>query len=120
MVVELSNGLLRRADRRDAVLVDLAQGGAALVLAADPRLRVKRRYRVSIDDHAGIIEVRHITPVDDGWVRIGVAFRSLGLELQELVADTLENAQFQTSRFTDDFDALALTIGDLSGSEDTA
>jgi len=101
MSVELGNGLLRASDRIDAFLVDLSAGGAALILPADERLRAKKRYRVHIDDHCGIIEVRNITPLVDDQVRLGVAFKSLGLELQELVVDSLAAARLETSRLAD-------------------
>ncbi len=101
MSVELGNGLLRASDRVDAFLVDLSAGGAALILPADDRLRAKKRYRVHIDDHCGIIEVRNITPLVDDQVRLGVAFKSLGLELQELVVDSLAAARLETSRLAD-------------------
>ena len=98
MMIELGNGLFRQPDRTDAVLVDLSQGGAALVMMADERVREKKRFRVIIDDHAGIIEVRNTVAIEGGRLRVGVAFKSLGLELQELVADALENAVAQSSR----------------------
>ncbi len=102
MIIEFGNGFLRAPDRTDAILVDLSQGGAAIVCPSDDRIRQRKRYRVWVDDYAGIIEIRNIRPLDDGRVRLGVAFKGLGLELQELVADTLQNAQFQTSRFAGD------------------
>ena len=117
MVVELSNGILRRTDRVDALLVDLSQGGAAIVMQPDPRLRVKRRFRVSIDDHDGVIEVRNVNEVDDGRLRIGVAFRGLGLELQELVVDALENAQFDASRISAERDPFAVSVADATMEE---
>lgn len=98
MTVELSNGWLRNADRVDAFLVDLSADGAALVMPADPRLRIKKRYRVNIDDHAGIIEVRNITELIDSQIRVGVAFKSLGLELQELIVDSVASARSESSR----------------------
>jgi hypothetical protein len=98
MMVELPNGLFRQSDRTDAVLVDLSQGGAAMVAMADDRIRERKRFRVIIDDHAGIIEVRNVVAIEGGRVRFGAAFKSLGLELQELVADALENAVAQSSR----------------------
>ena len=98
MSLELSNGLFRTADHIDAYLVDLSQGGAAVVLPIDPRLKVKKRYRVLIDDHTGIIEIRNIIELSDSQVRLGVAFKSLGLELQELVSDSLASARVETSR----------------------
>lgn len=101
MSVELGNGLFRASDRVDAFLVDLSSGGAALILPADERLRAKKRYRVHIDDHSGIIEVRNITLLVDDQVRLGVAFKSLGLELQELVVDSLATARVETSRLAD-------------------
>lgn len=98
MSLELSNGIFRAADHVDAYLVDLSQGGAGLVLPSDPRLAVKKRYRVVIDDHSGIVEVRNITELNDAQVRLGVAFKSLGLELQELVVDSVAAARVETSR----------------------
>ncbi len=98
MIMEFGNGFLRTPDRVDAVLVDLSQGGAAILCPPDGRIRERKRYRVWVDDHAGIIEIRNIVPINDEWVRLGVAFKGLGLELQELVADTLQNAQFRSSR----------------------
>ncbi len=98
MMIELSNGLFRQPDRTDAVLVDLSQGGAAMVLMADERVKDKKRFRVIIDDHTGIIEVRNTVRIEGGRLRVGVAFKSLGLELQELIADALENAVAQSSR----------------------
>lgn len=102
MSVELSNGLFRTADRIDAYLVDLSADGAGLVLPTDRRLKVKKRYRVVIDDHNGIIEVRNITPLTDEQIRLGVLFKSLGLELQELVADSVAAARAETSRLKAD------------------
>lgn len=102
MSVELSNGIFRTADRIDAYLVDLSADGAGLVLPTDRRLKVKKRYRVVIDDHHGIIEVRNITPLTDEQVRLGVLFKSLGLELQELVADSVAAARTETSRLRAD------------------
>ncbi len=98
MSVELSNGLFRSADHIDAYLVDLSESGAGLVLPSDSRLSVKKRYRVAIDDHSGIIEVRNITDLADSQVRLGVAFKSLGLELQELVVDSVATARGESSR----------------------
>ena len=96
--VELSNGLLKTADRSDGLLVELSAGGAAIVIPTDSRLKVKKRYRVYVDDHEGVIEIRNITNLIDGQTRIGVSFFRLGLELQELVVDSLENAKRETSR----------------------
>ena len=101
MTVELSNGFLRTADTLDAFLVDLSEGGAALILPGDPRLKVKKRYRVHVDDHEGIIEIRNLTPLIDEQVRIGVAFSRLDLELQELVSDSLAGARIETGRIED-------------------
>lgn len=98
MSVELSNGLFRSADHIDAYLVDLSEGGAGLVLPTDPRLREKKRYRVLIDDHSGIIEIRNITNLSESQVRLGVAFKGLGLELQELVVDSVASARVESSR----------------------
>lgn len=100
MSVELPNGIFRTADRVDAYLVDLSEGGAGLVLPADSRLRPKKRLRVLIDDHSGIIEIRNVTQLTEGQVRIGAAFKSLGLELQELVADSIQSARVENSRLT--------------------
>lgn len=100
MSVELPNGLFTTADRIDAYLVDLSEGGAGLVLPADARLRPKKRLRVLIDDHSGIIEIRNVTNLTEGQVRVGVAFKSLGLELQELVADSIHSARVENSRLT--------------------
>ncbi len=97
-IVELSNGLFKTADRSDGLLVELSAGGAAIVIPSDPRLKVKKRYRVYVDDHEGVIEVRNITELIDGQTRIGVSFFRLGLELQELVVDSLESAKRETSR----------------------
>ena len=103
--VELARGFLRPADRVEGRLVDMSRGGAAIVLRSDPRLKPRKRYRVLIDDHAGIIAVSNITPFeddesapDDDLVRVGVEFKSLGLELQEIVADALQEAQWNSSR----------------------
>jgi len=98
MIIELRNGLFRPVDRVDAFLVNLSHGGAALLTSADERLREKKRYRVAIDDHAGIIEVRNITPTEDGKLRLGVKFSRLGLELQELVDDSLDAAKTASTR----------------------
>ncbi len=99
MIIELRNGFFRQADRVEAFLVDLSAGGAALVTRADPRLKVKKRYRAAIDDYAGIIEVRNISTSDeDGVVRLGVQFSRLGLELQELVEDSLDEARTASTR----------------------
>lgn len=100
MIIELGNGLFRTADLVEAFLVDLSAGGAALSTAADPRLKVKKRYRVAIDDYAGIIEVRNISNVENGKVRLGVQFSRLGLELQELVDDSLDAARTASTRLS--------------------
>lgn len=98
ITVELSNGLLRTPDHAAGLLVDLSQGGAAVLLPADKRLRIRKRYRVFVDDYTGIIEIRNLSELDEGQLRLGISFKSLGLELQELVADVLERAQQQSSR----------------------
>lgn len=100
VVIELSNGLFRQPDRVTAFLVDLSAGGAALIAAGDERFKVKGRHRVFVDDHAGVIEVRNITVLADSQVRLGVLFRKLGLELQELVVDSLATARVQSTRLT--------------------
>ncbi len=51
-----------------------------------------------IDDHVGIIAVRNIVQDEGELVRMGVQFRSLGLELQEIVSDALAEAQWVGSR----------------------
>lgn len=102
MAIEVSTGFFRPAQRIDALLVDLSDGGAAIVAIPDSRLRIRKRYRVFIDDHAGIIEIRNIVETEDGErVRLGVVFRSLGLQLQELVSDSMYEARSQSSRLSD-------------------
>lgn len=96
--IELSRGLFRPADRLPGVLVDLSKGGAAIMTTFDARLRLNRRYRVIIDDHVGIISVRNIVQDVGEQIRMGVQFRSLGLELQEIVSDALAEAQWVGSR----------------------
>lgn len=98
MVIELARGPLRRADHVEAFLVDLSTDGAALVTGPDPRLKMRKRFRVSIDDHSGIIEIRNMSLLDDQRVRLGVQFSRLGLVLQELVDDSLHTAQQASSR----------------------
>ena len=98
VTVELSNGLLRTPDHIAGLLVDLSHGGAGVVVPSDNRLRQRKRYRVIVDDYNGIIEIRNISQIGDGQLRLGVSFKSLGLELQELVSDVLERAQQQSSR----------------------
>jgi len=98
VVVELSNGLLRTSDRVDALLVELSEGGAAIVAPNDHRYKMKKRYRVFIDDQSGIIELRNIVPLDESQTRLGVSFHRLDVELQELVVDSLDNARHQVSR----------------------
>ena len=97
-IVELANGLFKTADRSDGLLVELSAGGAAIIIPTDERLKVKKRYRVYVDDHEGVIEIRNITALTDAQTRIGVSFFRLGLELQELVVDSLESAKRETSR----------------------
>lgn len=96
--IELSRGMFRPADRVPGVLVDMSKGGAAITTRFDPRLRLKKRYRVIVDDHAGIIALKNLVTIDAAMVRMGVQFTSLGLELQEIVADALEEAQWLASR----------------------
>ena len=98
VVIELSRGLLRQADRVPGVLLDLSKGGAAITTRFDSRLRLKKRYRGIVDDHAGIVTVKNIVTTDDDLVRLGVKFESLGLELQEIVSDVLAEAQWMSSR----------------------
>ena len=96
--IELSRGLFRQADRVPGVLVDMSKGGAAITTRFDSRLRLRKRYRVIVDDHAGIIALKNLVTVDGDMVRMGVQFTSLGLELQEIVSDALEEAQWLASR----------------------
>ena len=98
MIIEFSNGLFRRADHVDASLVDLSSTGAAIIASQDSRLKRGKRYRVAVDDHEGICEIRNISPLDGGKVRLGVLFSRLGLELQELVADSISNAKIDAGR----------------------
>ena len=98
LTIELSNGLFRTADRVDALLVELSEGGAALIAPQDRRHKLKKRFRVYIDDHEGIVELRNIGPLDAGQSRLGVAFLRLDLELQELMVDSLDSARHQSSR----------------------
>lgn len=98
VVIELSRGLLRPADRVPGELVDMSKGGAAITTRSDPRLRLKKRYRVIVDDHVGIVAVQNIVPAGGDVVRLGVTFESLGLELQEIVSDALAEAQWMSSR----------------------
>lgn len=98
LTIELSNGLLRTADRVDALLVELSEGGAALIAPNDRRYKLKKRFRVYIDDHAGIVELRNVVGLDGGQFRLGVAFVRLDLELQELMVDSLDTARHQSSR----------------------
>ena len=100
IVIELSNGLFKTSDRVIAYLVDLSAGGAALISEGDPRLKSKGRYRVFVNDHSGVIQVRNISHLADGQVRLGVSFTRLGLELQELVVDSLATARSQATRLT--------------------
>ena len=109
--VELSYGLLRPTDRVEGRLVDMSKTGAAIVLDADARLKPRKRYRVIIDDHAGVIALRNISPLDDGQVRVGVEFKSLGLELQEIVADAIQEAQWSNSRLDTESSPAILTSG---------
>ena len=96
--IELSRGLFRQADRVPGVLVDMSKGGAAITTRFDSRLRLKKRYRVIVDDHPGIISLKNLVTIDGEMVRMGVQFTSLGLELQEIVSDALEEAQWLSSR----------------------
>lgn len=98
VVIELSRGLLRPADRVPGELVDMSKGGAAITTRSDPRLRLKKRYRVIVDDHVGIVAMQNIVPAGGDVVRLGVTFESLGLELQEIVSDALAEAQWMSSR----------------------
>ncbi len=98
LTIELSNGLFRTADRIDALLVELSEGGAAIIAPVDNRYRLKKRYRVNIDDHVGIVEIRNLVSLDGAQARLGVAFLRLDLELQELVIDSLDNARHESSR----------------------
>lgn len=97
-IIELRNGFFRRADRVEAFLADISAGGAAVVAEADPRFKVKKRYRAAINDHEGIIEIRNISEIEEGRVRLGVQFSRLGLELQELVDDEINEAKTAASR----------------------
>lgn len=98
LTIEVSNGLFRPADRIDALLVELSDGGAAIIAPQDRRYRLKKRYRVHIDDHVGIVEIRNLVALDGAQARLGVAFLRLDLELQELVIDSLDNARHESSR----------------------
>jgi len=98
VVIELQNGLFRTADRIDGLLVELSEGGAALVSPNDDRYKLNKRYRVYIDDQEGIVELRNMVPLDETQSRLGVSFHRLDLELQELVVDSLAQAKREVSR----------------------
>jgi hypothetical protein len=98
MVIELSNGLFRRADLWEALLVDMSNGGAAMIVLHEPRLKANKRYRVRIDDHDGIIRTGSVVAHDETKVRVGMRFERLGLELQEIVSDAVQAAQERASR----------------------
>ncbi len=98
LTIELSNGLFRTADRVDALLVELSDGGGAVIAPQDRRYRLRKRYRVYIDDHAAIVELRNLVSDDNGQARLGVSFLRMDLELQELIVDSLDNARFESSR----------------------
>ena len=98
MEIELQTRLLQPTDRVEAFLVDLSAGGAAIVTGFDKRLKPKKRYRVWIDGYSGLIQIRNLSRVADGQLRLGVSFSRLGLELQELVVDSLAAARVQATR----------------------
>ena len=100
-VLELSNGVFRAADQLDVLLVELSAGGAAIIAPSDRRYKIKKRYRVWVDDQAGILELRNVTQLDDTHVHLGVSFHRLDLVLQELVVDSLDTARQETSRISE-------------------
>ena len=96
--IELSRGLFRPADRIHGIIADMSKSGAAIRTTFDDRLRLNRRYRVIVDDHVGIILVKNIVQDHDDRIRMGVQFKRLGLELQEIVSDAIQEAQWVGSR----------------------
>lgn len=111
ITIELSTGMFRTTDRIDGLLVELSSGGAAIIAPADERYKLKKRYRVFVDDQSGIIELKNLSPLEDGQARLGVRFHRLDLELQELIADTLDDARRHSSRLTDDVRDVSFTTG---------
>jgi len=98
MEIEVATGLFRQPDRLPAYLIDLSSGGAAILAQADTALRVKKRYRVWVDGLSGIIQIRHLSPVSERQVRLGVSFSRLDLGLQELVVDAIARARIESTR----------------------
>lgn len=97
---ELRKGFLRRPESVEAIIVNLSGTGASLVLSADDRLRPSKRYRVLLDGYSGLVEIRRLIPLPNSLVRIGVEVKHFEVELQELVADLLEEASRQRSSLT--------------------
>jgi len=98
VVIELSNGILRASDHLDALLVELSDGGVALIAPQDHRYRTGKKYRIWVDDQAGILQLRNVTQMQSDQVRLGASIHRLDLVLQELVADSLDSARREVSR----------------------
>lgn len=98
IMIELSNGLFRTADRLDGLVVELSAGGAAIIAPMDERYKLAKKYRIFIDDQSGILQIRNMSPLEAGQIRLGVSLERLDLELQELVADTLDASRRESSR----------------------
>lgn len=103
-VLELSNGFFRRVDQLDVLLVELSEGGAALIAPEDRRFKTGKRYRIWVDDQSGILQLRNISALPANQVRLGAAIHRLDLVLQELVADSLEDARHNMSRLANPTD----------------
>ena len=100
VVIERRVRLFAQPERIDGALIDLSEDGAGIVVPSSVDFRERATHRIFVNDHEGVIQVRNITLIDDDRQRLGVRFRRLGLDLQELVADSLDAAHRAESRLS--------------------
>ena len=97
--IEVKRGLLSGKERIPANLADLAIGGAACIVPADPAFKIGKRFRIFIDDRPCFAEIRNLTR-DGGSFRIGLSFIQLELETQERIVDAIDQEKINRSRLT--------------------
>lgn len=99
--IELSRGFGKGKERIPARPVDLSIGGVACHVPIDKAFKVGKRFRIFIADFPCFAEVRNVS-VEDQFMRVGMSFIRLELDIQERIVDAIEKAKFESSRLKPD------------------
>ena len=97
--IEVKRGLFGGKLRITALPIDLAIGGAACLVKADPAFKVGKRFRIFIDGRSCFAEVRNVS-TDGADIRVGLSFIQLELDTQELIVDAIDQEKIDRSRLT--------------------